>query len=386
MPWKESDVRSERIRFVVEALSGEETLSSLCRRYGISRPTGYKWLRRYREVGSLSELAEHSRRPHRSPRRTPEWMEDRVEAIRRRHGWAGRKISRLLRDEGIHLARSTVDRILKRRGLIEPSESQRAAPHRFERPRPNDLWQMDFKGPYPLSRGGSCHPLSILDDHSRYAVGLYALESSDGPSVRQCLLKTWELYGLPQALLMDHGSPWWASSNGHGLTRLSVFLIDQGIELIYGAIGHPQTQGKVERFHRTLDQALRHQGVPTSLMGFRRRLADWRHEYNDLRPHEALEDETPQTRYRASRKSYNPKPRPWEYPEGSDLRRVYGAGLIHYQGNPYFVCHALNGQLVRCQRFENRLLVTYRHMQIREICLEGGRTTAVVRPKKWKNV
>ena len=211
MPWKESDVRSERIRFVVEALSGCEGMSSLCRRYGISRPTGYKWLRRYREVGSLSELEEHSRRPQHSPSRTPEWIEDRVEALRHRHGWGGRKLSRLLVDEGIPLARSTVDRILKRRGLVESSTAHRPAVTRFERARPNDLWQMDFKGPYPVGPASQCHPLSILDDHSRYVVNLKALRSQQGQGVRGALLETWERYGVPRAMLMDHGSPWWAS-------------------------------------------------------------------------------------------------------------------------------------------------------------------------------
>jgi transposase InsO family protein len=386
MPWKESDVRSERIRFVVEAVSGEWTMSGLCRRYGISRPTGYKWLRRYREVGSVSELEEQSRRPRHSPRQTPEWIEDRVEQLRRRHGWAGRKLSRLLAQEGIHVARSTVDRILKRRGLVEPSTSHRPAAKRFERARPNDLWQMDFKGPYRLAAGGVCHPLSLLDDHSRYVVGLYALASTHGNGVKQCLMKTWHRYGLPRAVLMDHGSPWWATSNGHGLTRLSVLLIDQGVDLIYASIGHPQTQGKVERFHRTLDQALHHRGIPRSLDGFSERFSDWRCEYNQQRPHEALGDQTPQSHYRPSRRTYNPRPRPWQYPEGSDLRSISDAGLLNYGGEKYFVCHALGGQLVRCQRFDHRLLVTYRHMMIREIDLESGRTTAVVRPERWKNV
>lgn len=361
-------------------------MAGLCRRYGISRPTGYKWLRRYREVGSLSELDERSRRPRHSPGRTPEWIEDRVEELRRRYGWAGRKLRRLLDDEGIVLARSTIDRILKRRGLVEPSQARRAAPSRFERPRPNDLWQMDFKGQYVLARGGVCHPLSILDDHSRFAVGLYAMRSQHGDGVRQCLLKTWDRYGLPRAMLMDHGNPWWATSNGHGLTRLSVFLIDQGVDLIYGAIGHPQTQGKVERFHQTLDRELRHRGLPRSLSGFRQSFSEWRRDYNQMRPHEALGDEPPRTRYRPSRRSYNLNPTPWQYPEGADLRTVSNAGLVCYESRQYFVCHALAGQLVHCQRFERRVLVTYRHMQIREICLERGRTTAVVRPERWKNV
>ncbi len=386
MPWKETDVRRERIAFVVEASSGEVPMADLCRRYGISRKTGYKWLARSREVGCLAELEERSRRPHRSPGKTPEWIEARVEALRALEGWGGRKIARCLAGEGIHLARSTVDRILKRRGLIEPTARHRPALGRFERARPNELSQMDFKGWYPLPRGGRCYPLSVLDDHSRYVQGLYALRSEHGQPVQECLVATFERYGVPQAILCDHGQPWWATSNGHGLTRLSVFLLRQGITLIYGGIGHPQTQGKVERFHRTLHQALRHQEVPQTLPGFQRAFDRFRTRYNELRPHEALDDQPPATRYRPSRRAYDPDPAPWQYPEGAEIRHVRGQGCIRIDGRRWFVCHALAGRRVCCQRFGQRVLVTYRHMHVREIDLERGRTTAVVRPLNWPNV
>ena len=386
MPWKESDVRSERIAFVVRARQAEATMTALCREFGISRQTGYKWLRRSREVESLGDLEEHSRRPHRSPRKTPDALECRVVELRRRFGWGGRKLSVLLAREGVDLAPSTVDRILKRRGLVRSGERQRPATRRFERSEPMELVQMDFKGPYRLRSGALCHPLSVLDDHSRYALRLDALPSQHGHRVQSSLIQCFERHGVPEAMLMDHGHPWWATTNGHGLTRLSVFLIHQGIDLIYGGIGHPQTQGKVERFHRTLGESLRVSGPPLSLAGFQTSLDAFRQVYNEQRPHEALDDATPARRYRPSRKPYRPDPPAWEYPSGSEVHRVRDNGCLRLHGRYYFVCHPLAGQRVRLERFEERILVTYRHMHVREIDLETGRTTAVVRPVSHSKV
>ena len=380
MPWKETDVDRERISFVVEALNRREPMSVLCRRYGISRKTGYKWLKRFRQVGNLAQLRELSRRPHRSPRRTPERIEQWVERIRLSTGWGGRKISRILAREGVHLARSTVDQILRRRGLIGEVERHRPAVKRFERSRPNKLVQMDFKGQYRLRNGRECYPLSILDDHSRFVLGLYALGSQHGQNVKQCLVSCFELYGVPEAMLMDHGNPWWGTTNGHGLTQLSVFLIRQGIRLHYGGIGHPQTQGKVERFHRSLGRAIRYRGIPRSLGRFQALLEGLRYEYNEIRPHEALGDQVPRSRYQPSRKPYNARPRPWEYPPGAEVARVRDNGCLHLEGRYWFVCHALKGRRVWCQRFGRRILVTYRHMHVREIDVGAGRTTPVVRP------
>lgn len=379
MPWKETDVDRERISFVVEALGRREPLSVLCRRYGISRKTGYKWLNRYREVGSFAELGERSRRPHRSPRRTPARLEQWVERIRVATGWGGRKISRLLAQEGVHLARSTVDQILRRRGLIGGLERHRPAVKRFERSRPNELVQMDFKGQYRLRNGKECYPLSLLDDHSRFVLGLYALESQHGEKVKRCLVSCFERYGVPEAMLMDHGNPWWGTTNGYGLTQLSVFLIRQGIQLHYGGIGHPQTQGKVERFHRSLGRTIRYRGIPATQGRFQELLEGIRYEYNEIRPHEALGDEVPRSRYQPSGKPFDPQPRPWEYPPGAEVERVCANGCLHLGGRYYFVCHALSGRRVWCQRFEHRILVTYRHMHVREIDLEARRTTPVVR-------
>ncbi|MGB5162926.1 MAG: IS481 family transposase [Thermoanaerobaculia bacterium] len=380
MPWKETDVAGERIEFVVRALSESSKFSALCREFGICRKTGYKWLHRFEEVGSVSRLGERSRRPHHSPSKTPEAVELRVEALRQRYGWGSKKLQCLLAEEGLQLPRITIDRILKRRGLVCRARAAKPAQQRFERRRPNELWQMDFKGEYRRQGRPWVYPLSLLDDHSRYCLGLYALRHPDHDSVQSQLVRTFEHYGLPEAMLMDHGTPWWSPANGHGLTRLSVFLVQQDIRLIYSGIGHPQTQGKVERFHRTLGESVGREGVLTSRAAYQRAFDSFRREYNEIRPHEALEMKCPAMRYSPSRRQYRPKPPEWEYPPSGEVRRLNAAGLLSYASRQYFVCEALAKQRVWCQRFQNRLLVTYRSLQIREIDLETGLTTAVVRP------
>ena len=374
MPWKRTDVREQRVQFVIRAKGGQEGMSRLCAEYGVSRPTGYRWLRRYEEVGSVEGLREHSRRPRHSPRQTVAELEGQVVGLRARYGWGARKLQVLLAREGVALPVVTIHRILRRRGLVNEGDSHPAAVQRFERPEPNQLWQMDGKGPYRL-REGSCYPLSILDDHSRYAVGLYALRQFQAEPVHRCLVETFECYGVPEAMLMDHGSLWWGTTSAAGLTWLAVALIQQGIRLIYGRIRHPQTQGKVERFHRTLDQAVRFRGRPREWEPWPSLLAEVRWEYNHIRPHEALGMNPPASRYRPSPRSYCAHPPEWQYPAGSVVRRLNTQGCLDWDRERWFVCEALAGEWVRLEKLEQTILVSYRHMYIREIDLEKGRTT-----------
>jgi transposase InsO family protein len=377
MPWNEVDVNEQRMQFVIRAQSKQERLSALCREFGISRPTGYLWQRRYLQGGSLAELTERSRRPHRSPRRTEAGKEQRVVALRQQTGWGAKKLQVLLRDEeAMALPVRTIHRILERHELIGP-ESHGPAPERFERRAPNELWQMDSKGKYPLA-DGECHALSLVDDHSRYAVGLYALSALTAEQAHPCLVQTFRRNGVPQAMLMDRGSLWWSTSNGWGLTWLSVRLIEQGIRLLYGRVAHPQTQGKVERFHRTLGQALRHRGVPRQFHEWPAALADFQNDYNYRRPHEAIGMQRPAERYRPSARNYQEQVAPWEYPAGSDVRRVNANGAVAEAGRKWFVCEALAGHHVRMERFDGKLLVSYRDMYIREIDPDRQTTRSLV--------
>ncbi|MGH7734370.1 MAG: IS481 family transposase, partial [Gemmatimonadales bacterium] len=371
----------QRMQFVARAVSGKERMAGLCREFGVSRPTGYRWRGRYERAGSFSGLRELSRRPHHSPRRTEAEKEQRVVELREETGWVAKKLHVVLRDEqGVVVPVRTIHRILERRGQIA-DKVHTPAPGRFERAAPNELWQMDTKGQYPLAEG-ECHPLSIVDDHSRYAVGLYALPRLSTEGAWVCLVETFRCYGVPQAMLMDRGTLWWTEHNGWGLTRLSVRLIEQGIGLSYGRIRHPQTQGKVERFHRTLGVELRHRGVPERWPEWPAVLAAARREYNERRPHEALGMRRPAEVYRPSQRAYQEQPREWEYPAGSDVRRLNRNGLLREAGRQWFVCESLGGQRVRIEYVDGKMLVSYRHMYIREIDLEKGRTRPLVVERK----
>jgi len=379
MPWTTNSVIEQRIKFVIRASQDCANMSALCREFNISRPTGYLWLNRYRECGGVTGVFERSRRPHQSPSRTSQSHEERIVTLREKFGWGAKKLRILLLREGLDLKVSTINRILKRKDLIHRNDSHRPAVKRFEREYPNQLWQMDFKGDYPSDRG-RCYPLSVLDDHSRYAIGLFALSGQDTKTVRSCLIKAFEACGVPHAMLMDHGIPWWSTSNNHGLTRFAIGLIDQGIKLYFSGIRHPQTQGKVERFHRTLHESIRFKGRPETLAGWAQTLDNFIHEYNYIRPHEALQMATPSEYYQPSQKQYNPNPRKWEYPEGSVVEKLNTRGWIGKSRTRYFVSEALAEKEVRIEQIDNKLIISYRNMYIREIETETGKTKSLLVP------
>jgi transposase InsO family protein len=374
MPWLETDVAEQRVRFVIALQQPGATMAQVCRAFQISRTTGYTWRKRDRDAGSVAALRDRSRRPHRSPTRTSVATTARVKTLRATYGWAGDKLAPLLAAEGIPIAPRTVDRIIRREGLTRLDVAPAAALTRFERSAPNDLWQMDAKGAYPLRPAGRCHALSVVDDHSRYAVGLAALPALESRAVEAVLTRCFERYGIPVAMLMDHGVPWWSATNEGGLTRLSVFLLKQGIRLVYGRVRHPQTQGKVERFHRTLGERLRWWGVPTDLRAFERAFRVFREEYNAVRPHEALAMQPPASRFTPSPRAFVRTPAVWEYPRGSDVRVINANGMLPYRGTQFFVSEALAGETVACTPLKRRMLVTYRDMHVRELHLASGRS------------
>jgi len=239
------DVQDQRVRFVVEALAGSKPVSQLCAEFGISRPTGYLWLERYRARG-IAGIAERSRRPLHSPEKTSDALEEQVAVLRQCYpDWGARKIAVLLRRQGILLPSSTIHRILLRRGLVREVDRHRPAVHRFQREQPNELWQMDFKGPKNWPK--SCTALSVIDDHSRYLVALEATARPEGRLVQGHLERAFEECGLPEAMLMDHGIPWWNWQSFAGSTQLSLWLMRQGIRLCFAGIRHPQTGVPTDR-------------------------------------------------------------------------------------------------------------------------------------------
>ena len=376
MPWRTESVMDQRVAFVLRAKEGDESLAALCRAYGISRPTGYLWLQRYHKVGSVNGLAEHSRRPLHSPRRLAEGVEAAVLALRDRTGWGGPKIAKVLEQRGVLVAPATAQRILKRSGRVVPPKVEKTK-LRFAREQCNELAQMDFKGEYRLARQ-KCYPLSLLDDCSRYLHGLWPLSSTGGAGVKQTLEAYFRAHGVPLSLLMDHGTPWFSTTNQQGLTWVSVWLLKQGVILRYSGVGHPQTQGKVERFHQTLKRRTRHRGEPTTMSEWERWAVEFRHEYNYERPHEALGHKTPGAVYQAvNLRAYQEQPREWEY-SGGVVKRLNTQGMLYYQQRKYFVSEALAAERVQVDELNGKLLVTFRHMTVREIDVRTGKSIAVL--------
>jgi transposase InsO family protein len=259
-------------------------------------------------------------------------MEDAVLNVRGDHpAWGGRKIRSRLEALGkVNApAASTITDILKRNGWIDPKESlKHKAWQRFEADEPNELWQMDFKGHFEAAQG-RCHPLTVLDDHSRYSLGLEACQDEKGETVRQCLLDIFRRYGLPKQILVDNGSPW-GSDQDHPYTPLTVWLIRLGIGIIHARPYHPQTLGKDERFHRTLKAEILSSCIGQDIVVCQKRFDEWRIVYNLERPHESLDMVVPASRYRQSPRSYQYKLPPIEYGPDDKVRKVQAGGWISY--------------------------------------------------------
>jgi transposase InsO family protein len=382
MSWKQTNPMEQKISFIAHLQKTPKGgMSALCREYGISRKTGYKWRKRYQQESQLTALAERSRRPLRSPKRTSGRLEERIVELRAPDGWGARKIAYLLWQEGWKISVATVHRVLLRHDQVHRLDRHGAAVTRFERAEPNDLFQVDFKG--PMGRPGARdEPLSILDDHSRYATGLFAMLDHRWERVQDCFILVFEQRGQPRQILFDHGPPWWNNQNGWGLSRLAVFLIEHDIEIIFGGIAHPQTQGKVERFHRTLSRSMIGQGLPEKWEQWQERYDPFLERYNYVRPHEALDMQTPAQRYCRSPRVYHSKVEPWQYPEGLERLTVDANGMIRWEGGRYFVCEALVHREVAVELIGRGLLVRFRNMYVREIDLETSRTVPFIHSVK----
>ena len=377
MAWNMTEVGEQRVRFVVRASEAGRNLSELCREFGISRPTGYVWLQRWQQ-DKTAGLEEKSRRPQRSPHKTAETVEQQIVELRRqRPDWGARKLRPLLAGQGVELPVITVHRVLLRHGLVRPEDRHQAAVQRFERAAPNEMWQMDFKSPKGWQQ--RVGPLSVIDDHSRYVIRLAQTGSTRSQAVRAQLEQAFEECGVPQAMLMDHGVPWWNGAAPSGWTELTVWLMGQGIRLHMGRYRHPQTQGKVERFHGALEMARRRRGLPAE-QERQAWLEAFRYEYNHVRGHEALGMRTPASVWRASERRYDPQPREWDYGVEAEVHRLDEDGQLRLGQRNWPVSEALRRQPVEVKRVgESTLLVYYCQSLVREIDLAAQRSTAVDR-------
>ncbi len=374
MSWGVVSLMSLREEFV-QLVEGRTTMSltKLCQRYGISRKTGYKWLGRYRKQG-LEGLADHSRRPKHSPRQLPEGKEQSLVTLRYNHPrWGARKIRRLLSNQGEAgvPACSTITAVFHRHGLID-SSSQAAKPNwqRFEREVPNSLWQMDFKGPLATVRG-KAHALTVLDDHSRFNLCLKALPNQQGESVQQALIATFRLYGLPNTMIMDNGPPWGGDPD-YPYTVLTMWLIRLHVGVSHSRPYHPQTMGKDERFHATLNRELLRARQWQDIPDLERAFQSFRHQYNFIRPHDALGLEVPASRYQVSLRSFPESLPPIEYDPGVTVRKVQQKGEISFKGKTLKVGKAFAGYPVglKSSSTDGLFDVLFCHHTVRQINLK----------------
>lgn len=339
---------NQREDFIALALLPGANISELCRRFGISRQTGHQCLARYRQGGTPA-LAERSRRPKNSPGQAPPSAVRALLALRASQPtWGPRKLRRRLQDLG-HSdlpARSTIGAILRREGQISARASEAATPwRRFERAAPNALWQMDFKGHFALGDATRCHALTVLDDHSRYLVGLQACAGQRSEVVQGHLERIFRTHGLPESILCDNGSPW-RHSGGDGYTLLSVWLMLLGVGLCHGRPFHPQTQGKDERFHRTLKADLLARQDFASVAHAQPHFDAFRRLYNHDRPHQALGDAVPASRYVSSPRHWRTPARSFDYAPGAVVRTVRAKGEITFQNRFFYLGVAFRTQTV----------------------------------------
>ena len=346
MPWKGKTVEELREEFAIRALTKQKSKAALCREYGISRPTGDKWIERYEEGLSLSD---RSRAPLNTPNRIAPEMEELIIQMRLAEPAIGaKKIHRMMINRNIPNppAVSTINNVLRRNGLISKQDSQ-AAQHykRFQKELPNELWQADFKGNFLLQNKQRCYPLSILDDCTRFGLCGDAKENEQFLSTKESFELTFRTFGIPDAILCDNGHPW-GSSQSTSITKFEVWLMEHGILTIHTRIKHPQCQGKVERFNGSYKRERLRFYTPTDMEDAQKCREEYLHFYNNERPHEALDMDVPADHYRPSDHEYNDVVSGWEYESGGILCNVKSSGYITYEGQGFFLSEGLGGKQV----------------------------------------
>jgi transposase InsO family protein len=376
MPWKVTDIMSQRYEFCQLASASDVNISALCALFQISRTTGYKWLGRYVE-GGYPGLSDRSRRPHHSPGRTDREMERRILALHHRYPyWGARKLRRLLQQDcpdTLVPSVVTVFRILQRHGK---TNSRQPPPdwttvQRFAAAAPNDLWQMDLKAPLRLPDHRKWYPVGLLDDHSRYLLGLWLVPEVTDDRLMQCWVDASRQYGLPRKTLTDHGPQF--RMVDEETSAFGTLLWACGVTHTQGRIGHPQTQGKIERLWRTVNtEVLRCHGYvdPAS---WQRCFDDWRWQYNQVRPHQELGDDVPAKHYRPSHRHYVEPDRHQRVGQADSLyRRVNPRGQISLGGHRVLVGRGLRGWTVEARPLGDGCWhVYFRHHFVRELMLSA---------------
>ncbi len=377
MPFSNQTVMEQRLEVVLLGSQKGANVSQLCKRYGISRKVFYKWLNRYKQQGE-SGLEDLTRRPKVSPGQINSTVEERVVELRQKNPeWGARKLRVLLdREQTKPLpSNSTIGAILQRNGLIKPETTVQHAPlKRFEYQQPNELWQMDFKGHFKLLDKVTCYPLTITDDHSRFNLCLTACSNQQSLTVKQMLTSVFRKYGMPDMILTDNGSPWGIAGNAASdgevtLSALEIWLLQLSVKVIHGRAYHPQTQGKEERFHRTLKTELLQYEQFRNISHCQSRFDKWRDKYNLERPHQAIGLKTPAQLYKHSLRSFPEILPSIEYLPNDILKRVDNRACIRFKGSAFKIGKGLINQTIAIRETatENLFEVYFCNRKIKNI-------------------
>ena len=369
MCWKERTVKQMREEFVRRVLAKEKSKAALCREYGISRPTGDKWLRRYQENQPLSD---RSRAPKTQPGRIAPEVEASIVQLRRQYPALGaEKLHKMMENMGhkrLPCVR-TFNNIFARHHLIS-KEASLAAKHiqRFEKEQPNVMWQTDFKGNFALANGVRCHPLNILDDHSRFCLCTEALENETFLPIKPAFERVFSEFGLPFSLLCDNGNPW-GTSQSTGYTTFEVWLMELGVLTLHGRPLHPQTQGKQERFNRSFTRECLAGNTFRDLADAQRAFDSYRTFYNTVRPHSALDLAVPASVYTESLREFPKHISDWDYGTDCKLCKVKQNGYFNFEGQGYFLSEAFQDKYiaVRESHLPGQITLLFRQFRIGRI-------------------
>jgi transposase InsO family protein len=375
MPWKALTMSEARAAFVTLALSQSVSFADACRRFSISRKTGYKWLARSREK-SEQPFRDRSRRPDLSPTRTSPSIEQQIVDVRSKYGWGARKIHAFLRGSVVELpSPRTITAILHRHGCLKKRVPSDDPLQRFERSTPNELWQIDFKGPLEFQRC-KFQLFDVLDDYSRFALAAELLPDRTMNSAWNTLWRLFGEVGLPDTILCDNA---FATSSQVGISWFDARLVRLGIRPIHGRPYHPQTQGKIERWHGTLEAEAFPRLRWSSPQDFAADLAEWRVQvYNAIRPHEALADQPPITRWQPSKRARPSLLPTIEYPLGAQLRKVMHRGEVSWRNCEILVGNGIAGEWVRVAEEHEQVTFFYGNHVIRELSTSQLRKREIV--------
>jgi transposase InsO family protein len=374
----ETGVVDERMRFVIAAAEREETFAALCRRYGVSRRVGYKWLARYQD-GGVQGLLDHSRAPRNHPHAIAEEIVERCLEVRRAHpSWGPVKVRAYLERQRPRIewpAASTIGNLFDREGLTVKRKLRRRSPP-SSAPfahcgQANDVWCIDFKGWFLTGDGSRCEPLTLSDAHSRYLLRCQALSRTGSDHVWPVVDAAFREFGLPIYLRSDNGAPF-ASRGAGGLSKLSVKLIKAGVTPERITPGKPQQNGRHERMHLTLLLDTANPPART-LREQRKRLSAFRRLYSDERPHQSLDNATPAQRYAASPRRFDGILREPNYPGDHDVRRVRHNGEIRWNGETIYISEALVGEPIGLAEHDVGWTVRYGPIVLGTIGLRNNR-------------